>query len=119
MACGQISLENILVKAEIAVKQINSARTDPAAEVAAEIEPAIDVPDLPPPLPTHFARDVDLDSDRYTGDIKSYIDEVASYMMNLPNAKTSIRVATNISRRCEAVGDLRFSHRIKKICRLI
>lgn len=104
VACGQISLENILVKAEVAKKQLEPLRIEPAAEVVAETETAPEVPetvtdkpDLPPPLPTHFAMDVELDSVRYTANLKRYIDEVASCLMNLPNAKTSIRVAVNIS----------------------
>lgn len=104
VACGQFSLENLLVKAEVAKKQLEPLKTESAAEVVAETETApevpetvIDKPDLPPPLPTHFAMDVELDSVRYNKDIKNYIGEVASYLMNLPSAKTSIRVAINIT----------------------
>ena len=38
-----------------------------------------------------------LDNVRFSREIKNYVDEIASYLMNLPNAETSIRVIIDIS----------------------
>lgn len=100
---GQISKENFLVKAETAQKQLNLEKPEPAIED--KLAPNNDFDNvsndtddsLPPPLPKHFSMDVELDNIRYSKDLKKYIDEIASHLMNLPNAKTSIHVAVNIS----------------------
>ena len=41
--------------------------------------------------------DVELDKMRYAQEIKKYMDEIASFLMSLPNAKTSIHLSINIS----------------------
>lgn len=45
----------------------------------------------------HFSMDVELDKTRLSKSFNAYIDEVASYLMHLPNISVSIRLAINIS----------------------
>ena len=96
-----VSPENFLVKAEVAEKQLGIEKPKPEIK----IEPAkINPPEIkpkpeikPPPLPTNFSMSVELDKENYVRNIKKYISEVASMMMNLPNAETSIRLSVEIS----------------------
>ena len=50
-----------------------------------------------PPLPKHFYMDAELNTVRYSKELKKYIDEIAYHLIDLPNAKTSIRVTIDIS----------------------
>ena len=110
IACGQISLENFLVKMEVAQKQLDLDKPEPTidssdknhtddSDDSDDSTPQLS-PDTEPPkpeVPTHFSMDVELDNVRYSKELKKYIDEIASYLMNLPGAETSIHVAINIS----------------------
>lgn len=67
--------------------------------IAARTDPPL-LPTLPPSqslLPKHFSMDVELDKTRLNKSFNAYIDEVASYLMHLPNASVSIHLAINIS----------------------
>ncbi len=101
IACGQILTEYFLVKAEIAREQLNLEKPTPEIEITdTDSEVDSDEPTPSPqsiPLPTHFSMDVELNTLRYAKDFKTYIEEVASYLMNLPNVETSIRLVINIS----------------------
>lgn len=59
--------------------------------------PVIDMPPEIKKVPKYFSMDVELDNEKYVRDVKKYIDEVAGLIMNLPNAKTSIRLVVEIS----------------------
>ncbi|MBQ3434949.1 MAG: hypothetical protein IJG24_07900, partial [Selenomonadaceae bacterium] len=54
-------------------------------------------PITPPPLPKHFSMDAELDNVRYAKELKTYLEEIAAPLTNLPNAEISIHVAINIS----------------------
>ncbi len=103
IACGQILTEYFLVKADTVRKQLDLDKPIPA--IKPEDTNSDDdsdskdstPPSKPNPLPTHFSMDVELDIVRYARELKNYIDEIASYLMNLPNVETSIRVAIDIS----------------------
>lgn len=101
VACDKIYPEYLLVKAEVAQEQLN-IKDEPAIEIEdtdknTDNDIAIDFDDYTPPLPKHFSMDVELDNVRYVKELKEYVDEIASLLMNLPNSKTSIHVAINIS----------------------
>ena len=103
---GKISLEYLLVKAEVAQEQLKTKVITPDT-----VSPDTLPPDTPPkengnknkptikspPLSKHFSMDVKLDNLRYSRELKNYVDEIASLLMNLPNVETSIHVAINIS----------------------
>ena len=107
VACT-VSLENLLVKAEVAEIQIGigdaDTDTDTDTDVDIEEDDSDDVvddtgDDTEPikTLPKYFSMDVELDSVRYAGNLKKYVDEIASYLMSLEGAKTSIHVAISVS----------------------
>lgn len=102
----EISDENFLVKASIAEQQIESERQieveTPKPEIKIEpVNPAPSLPlqeniEKPDPLSTHFSLVAEIDSSRYKKELGNYIEDIASIMMNLPNANTSIKVTISI-----------------------
>ena len=101
VSCGNLLPEYFLVKAEIAESQLGAGKPTPPIETETKIiitppkpEPTIE---QPLPLPKKFSMDVKLDNEKYVRDVKRYVEEVASLIMNLPNATTSIRLVVEIS----------------------
>ena len=100
VACKNISLENLLVKAEVAERQLDIKPPPPIEPDDKDNGEEIELP--PPPikaerLSTNFSMDVELDTTRYVKEIKKCVEEIASFLMNLPSAETSIHIAINIS----------------------
>lgn len=95
----QVSLENLLVKAEVAEKFIKPIIITPPPKTVTPvtITPVTVQPQPVKPLPKYFSMDVELDSVRYAGNLKKYIDNIASHLMSLPNSETSIHVAISVS----------------------
>lgn len=88
----------LLVKAEVAEKFFK-----PEIETPPEIiSPTPSPPDPTPkpeikPLPKNFSMDVELDKVRYAREIKIFMEEIISHMMNLPDAETSIHLSIKIA----------------------
>ena len=100
VAC-QVSLENLLVKAEVAEIIIDDT-VDDDTEIIFDDDSDDVVDDTgddtpPPKMPKYFSMDVELDNVRYAGNLKKYVDEIASYLMSLEGAKTSIHVDISVS----------------------
>lgn len=97
----EISPESFLVKSSVAQEQLKIKPPDPPKKENGDVGTAPSSPStLPPPqplLPKHFSMDVELDKTRLNKSFNAYIDEVASYLMHLPNVSVSIRLAINIS----------------------
>ncbi len=93
----EISSENFLVKASFAQEQLKIKPPDPPEKEKGD--DGTDPPPPPPPtlLPKHFSMDVELDKTRLNRNFNTCIEEVASYLMHLPNSSTSIRLVVNIS----------------------
>ena len=98
IAFGQVSAENFLVKASVAEEKLNLIKPvedDPTKVVPPKIEgnhpPEIKL------LPKRFYMDAELDTSRLSKNFNACIEEVASYLMSLPNAEVSIRLAVDIS----------------------
>ncbi|MBR3624156.1 MAG: DUF499 domain-containing protein, partial [Selenomonadaceae bacterium] len=106
---GEISLHELIVKAEVARKQIdedekqnetssdddepNSTNTD---EGQGESNDADAMPKIPQKKNRHFSMDVPLDSVRINKDVSTYMDEIISHLMNLPGARAEIRLDVDI-----------------------
>ena len=109
-ACTHISPEYLLVKAAVAKEQLKEKVPTPPPPPDT-VEPDVDDDgNFPtplekdngkekdsPPLPKHFYMDAELNTVRYSKELKKYIDEIAYHLIDLPNAKTSIRVIIDIS----------------------
>lgn len=104
-ACTHVSPEYFLVKEDVAREQLKMEPTPPPPETLSPDDgddgngqkiPPIE-PTPPRPLSKHFSMDAKLDNERYSREIKNYVDEIASHLMNLPNAETSIRITVDIS----------------------
>ena len=94
-----LSDEKFLVKAEVAREQLN---LDDHIEIETPpkiVKPVTPPVDLPPKksLPKKFSMDAELNRDNCTRYVKRYVDEIASQLMDLPDAKISIHVAIKIS----------------------
>lgn len=96
-ALGQILPENFLVKASVAQNLLEEPDNQNSVEVEAEhVEPAVEENVVPPPLlPKYFSMDVELDKARLNKNFNACIDEVADFLMQLPNAAVSIRLVVN------------------------
>lgn len=114
-ATGAIPLSNLLVKKEVALKQIAEER-EKERERESEIKPGMvaDGPEtepsggtnqppvkpIPPAMPQkknrHFSMDVPLDSLRINKDVNTYVSEVLSHLTSLPGAKVNIRLDVDI-----------------------
>ena len=93
---GEISLEYFLVKAEIAKEQKETKIiTSPPEKNDNNNGDGTEPP--PPKLTKHFSMDVKPDKKHYIREVRNYIEEVSSHLMNLPGAETSIRLVINIS----------------------
>ena len=108
---AEISLDKILVKAEAAEKIFKPATTtelptqtteddDEAKKISDDEKPPEDfLPTTEPttrPLPRRFSMDAELYSVRAAAQLKKHLDEIAVYLMDLPDAETSIHVAIKI-----------------------
>ena len=97
----EISTESFLVKSSVAQEQLKIKPPDPPKKENGDAGTDPSSPStLPPPqplLPKHFSMDVELDKTRLNKSFNACIDEVASYLMHLPNVSVSIRLAINIS----------------------
>lgn len=101
LSCEKLLPEYFLVKAEIAQSQLGLETPEPKIidehKKLFPINPdKISPPEKTNPLSKKFFMDVELDKEKYVRNVKNYIDEVASLMMNLPNAETSIRLVVEI-----------------------
>ncbi|MBE6095301.1 MAG: DUF499 domain-containing protein [Schwartzia succinivorans] len=112
---GAIPLSNLLVKKEVALKQIAEER-EKERERESEIKPGMvadgpetepsggtnqpSVKPIPPAMPQkknrHFSMDVPLDSLRINKDVNTYVSEVLSHLTSLPGAKVNIRLDVDI-----------------------
>ena len=99
-----VSPDCLLVKAEIAREQLQIKQPEPkpnpdngSDDKTPPLPPISPPPITPPPLPKHFSMDAELDNVRYAKELKTYIEEIAAPLTNLPNAEISIHVAINIS----------------------
>lgn len=101
ISLSEISTESFLVKSSVAQEQLKIKPPDPPKKENGDagIDPS-SPSTLPPPqplLPKHFSMDVELDKTRLNKSFNTCIDEIASYLMHLPNVSVSIRLAINIS----------------------
>ena len=100
---GEISMESFIVKSSVAQKLLaEENKRDEFIESSPKILPDTVEPEPPiaqlPKLPSkHFSMDVELDKNRLNKSFNTYIDEIASYLMNLPNISVSIRLAVSVS----------------------
>ena len=98
--CGTISTDYLLVKANVAQKQIDSITPPPIETVPPETLPPVTPTIEPAPkkiLPRSFSMDVELSNTRYAKELTKYMDEIAAKIMLLPNAETLIHVDINIT----------------------
>lgn len=97
----EISTESFLVKSSVAQEQLKIKPPDPPKKENDDAGTDPPSPSIPPPLQSllskHFSMDVELDKTRLNKSFNSYIDEIASYLMHLPDVSVSIRLAVNIS----------------------
>lgn len=97
----EISTESFLVKSSVAQEQLKIKSPDPPKKENGDAGTDPSSPStLSPPqplLPKHFSMDVELDKTRLNKSFNACIDEVASYLMHLPNVSVSIRLAIDIS----------------------
>lgn len=105
---GDISLreilpESFLVKSSVAQKLLDEKnKRDEPVESSLKVPPDTVEPEPPIEQPAkslskYFSMDVELDKTRLNKSFNACIDEVASYLMHLPNVSVSIRLAVNIS----------------------
>ena len=99
----EVSMENFIVKSSVAQKLLaEENKRDEFIESSPKIlpdtvEPEPPIEQLPKLLSKHFSMDVELDKTRLNKSFNTYIDEITSYLMHLPNISVSIRLAVNIS----------------------
>ena len=116
--CGDVPLSGLIVKKEVAERQIAEEQKDRESRVvprpgitpvdrrtgepapdAGEVHenPPVEEPAKPEaPKNCHFSMDVPLDSVRINKDVSTYVNEVLSHLMNLPNADVQIRLDVDI-----------------------
>ena len=102
ISLGEISLESFLVKSSVAQKLFNekTKRNEPKKDSPEPDKPdssSIEPKEKAKPLSKHFSMDVELDKTRLNKSFNACVEEVASYLMHLPNVAVSIRLAVNIS----------------------
>ena len=99
----EISIESFIVKSLVAQKLLAEQNKDcepvesspKTLSDTVESEPQIE--QLTKLQSKYFSMDVELDKTRLNKSFNTYIDEIASYLMHLPNISVSIRLAVNIS----------------------
>ena len=115
---GEVPLFALIVKKEVAERQIVEEQKKREREVASELadtpgsgqteettpknseihENSPDDEPVQPEAPKnrHFSMDVPLDSIRINKEVSTYVNEVLSHLMNLPNAEVQIRLDVDI-----------------------
>ena len=108
----EISTESFLVKSSVAQKLLDEKnKHDDSGKDSLESDgsnkPPVEPTKETKQLSKHFSMDLELDKTRLNKSFNACIDEVASYLMHLPNVTVSIRLAINISAPEGIPGDLK------------
>lgn len=93
---GQVSLENFLIKKSFAEEKVKPENKEDTAEnKQPETPPKIEVEKEI--LPTYFSMEVELDKTRLNKNFNTYIEEVVSNLIDIPNVEVSVKLNVIVS----------------------